>query len=125
MLRVKLLEPSLLEALNVGKKTQVTFPWPENFANKSNEIAIYYPDEGTDKILGIAKIKSLLKIKGGVIPTGSSYEDAETWAQAEGFGSFWEADRWFSKKYGDHWQESTWGIVQYKWEWINGKGVEL
>lgn len=114
MLRVKLLEPSLLEALNVGKKTQVTFPWPENFANKSNEIAIYYPGEGTDKILGIAKIKNLLKIKGGIIPTGSSYEDAEIWAQAEGFGSFWEADRWFSKKYGDHWQESTWGIIQFR-----------
>jgi hypothetical protein len=114
MLRVNLLEPSLLEALNVGKKTQVTFPWPEHFTTKSNEIAIYCPDEGTNKILGIAKIKSLLKIKGGVIPTGSSYDDAEAWARAEGFNSFWDADKWFSKKYGDDWQENTWGIIQFR-----------
>jgi len=114
MLRVNLLEPSLLEALSVGKKTQVTFPWPDHFTNKSNDIAIYYPNGENNRILGIAKIKTLLKIKGGVIPTGSSYDDAEMWAHAEGFGSFWDADAWFSKKYGADWQENTWGIIQFR-----------
>lgn len=120
MLRINLLEPSFLKAMREGKKTQVTFPWPENFTNKDNEIAIYYP-EGTDnRILGIAKIKSLMKVRGGVIPTGSSYDDAEAWARAEGFGSFWDADEWFSTKYGDDWQENTWGIIQFGDEWFQG-----
>lgn len=114
MLRVNILEPSLLQAMKDGKKTQVTFPWPEHFTNKSNEIAIYYP-EGTDnRILCIAKIKSLMKVRGGVIPSGSSYDDADEWARAEGFVSFWDANEWFSKRYGDDWQENTWGIIQFR-----------
>ena len=110
MLRVNLLEPSLLKAMREGKKTQVTFPWPDHFTNRSNDIAICE----NNRILCVAKIKSLLRIKGGVIPTGSSYDDAEEWAQAEGFDSFWAANKWFSKKYGDDWQENTWGIIQFR-----------
>jgi len=114
MLRVNLLEPSLLKAMREGKKTQVTFPWPDHFTNRSNDIVIYYPEGKDNRILCVAKIKSLLKIHGGVIPTGSSYDDAEAWAQAEGFDSFWAANKWFSKKYGDDWQENTWGIIQFR-----------
>jgi len=114
MLRVNLIDPLFLAAMKDGRKSQVTFPWPENFTNKSNDIAIYYPNGEYSRILCVAKIKSLLKIKGGVIPAGSSYDDAEEWALAEGFDSFWDADQWFSKKYGDDWQENTWGIIQFR-----------
>jgi len=114
MLRINLIDPLFLTAMKEGRKSQVTFPWPENFTNKSNEVAIYYPEGEDTNLLGVAKIKSLLKIKGGVIPTGSSYDDADSWALAEGFGSFWEANEWFSLKFGDNWQENTWGIIQFR-----------
>lgn len=117
MIRVNLLEPSLLDAVREGRKTQVTFLWPENFTNQSNDIALYYPEGNDLHILGVAKIQNLVKIRGGIIPTGSSYDDADAWAHAEGFKDFWEACKWFSAKYGADWQNLTWGIIQFKGGW--------
>ena len=117
MLRINLLEPSLIEAIKGGKKTQATFLWPENFTNKSNDIAIYYPEGDELRILGVAKIQSLVKIRGGVVPAGSSYEEAESWARAEGFSDFWDACKWFTERYGAGWQTKTWGIIQFDKDW--------
>lgn len=117
MLKINILEPSLLDAVKEGKKTQVTFPWPANFSNQSNDIALYYPDGENLRILGVAKIKNLVKIQGGIIPSTASYDDADSWAIKEGFSDFWEACKWFSAKYGSDWQERTWGIIQFKGGW--------
>ncbi len=117
MLRINLIEPSFLNAVKEGRKSQVTFPWPANFSNQSNDVAIYYPEGEDLRILGVAKIKSLLKIQGGIVPSSSSYEEAYLWAQKEGFNSFGDANDWFSAKYGANWQEQTWGIIQFKGEW--------
>ena len=120
MIQMKLTEPSMVKAVMSGIKKQVTAQVPVDFVARDNNLVLSYRQDGTEQTIGTAKIQSVAVINGGVVPVGSSYNDAEDWARAEGFESFWDACKWYTKKYGAGWQNNVWGVIQFEGNWVRG-----
>lgn len=45
-------------------------------------------------------------------------DDLEKWAILDGFKSFVDADKWFTKRYGEGWFHQTWEIITFEPDWI-------
>lgn len=123
MLQVRLTEPSMIQSVISGTKKQVTAQLPFGFQAQDESLILSYSQNDAERTIGIAKIKSFTVINGGIVPAGSPYSDAEDWARAEGFDSFWDACKWFTEKHGSRWQERTWGIIQFEGTWKRGGEV--
>jgi len=69
--------------------------------------------EGHAHFIGKVKITDVF----GIHPCWMSIEELDMWAWQDGFRNFIDADKWFTKNYGDDWMNRTWYVILWN-EWL-------
>jgi hypothetical protein len=80
---------------------------------KDNGCELWYNFFGTAKVTAVARV-------GRTTLTIDKWDDheKESWAIADGFKNFVEADKWFKRIHGPDWQAQEWDIIHFEGDWL-------
>jgi hypothetical protein len=80
---------------------------------KDNDCEFWYNFIGTAKVTAVVRVgRTTLNI--------DKWDDREkeSWAIADGFTNFDEADKWFKRIHGPDWQAQEWDIIHFEGDWL-------
>ena len=80
---------------------------------KDNGCELWYNFFGTAKVTAVTRV-------GRTTLTIDKWDDREkeSWAIADGFTNFDEADKWFKRIHGPDWQAQEWDIIHFEGDWL-------
>jgi hypothetical protein len=68
---------------------------------------------------GEAKVTAVARVGKTTLTIDKWYDrEKESWAIADGFTNFNEADEWFKRIHGPDWQAQEWDIIHFKGSWL-------
>jgi hypothetical protein len=68
---------------------------------------------------GTAKVTAVVRVGRTTLTIDKWYDrEKESWAIADGFKNFAEADEWFKRIHGPDWQAREWDIIYFEGNWL-------
>jgi len=80
---------------------------------KDNDCEFWY------NFFGTAKVTTVVRVGRTTLNIDKWYDhEKESWAVADGFKNFAEADKWFKRIHGPDWQAQEWDIIHFEGSWL-------
>jgi hypothetical protein len=74
---------------------------------------------GHENKFGEAKVTAVVRVGRTTLTIDKWYDhEKESWAIADGFTNFDEADEWFKRIHGPDWQAQEWDIIYFEGDWL-------
>jgi hypothetical protein len=116
-------EPELYVSGAINQVTQnaktVTKEIKRNGRTEKIEVPFVTKGDKVETVYGLATICSVIWYRGNCKLNKLLDESLESWAQAEGFSGFYDADEYFSEKYGSNWLDQDMMAVRFRIEGVS------
>lgn len=112
-----------LQAIIRGEKSQITiFPTTPRFS-VGDQIKAEYMINGVECCLGHIIVTDIIRYQGNLIFSQLNDFIRDSWARAEGFSCFSEADTVYKKLYGANWKERELDCLKFRGSWMPAEAV--